>query len=391
MKSARLWSFSLAAALVLLLRTLASEAACHPCSKIVLPVVLNLTGPQAFSGHLIRAGAEIAVAQINSQGGVDHVQIEINVFDAESSPARAVSLVAKLTTMQPKPGVIFVALSTAQVLAMDQQLQQLRVPAVVELARGNSVTTGGNPWMFRLSLKGELEARTFEAYVERLGIKHASLLFADATLWRENTMAFQEMLKRKGVEVKVPEVVSVDTTDLRAPLSRIRSDGADTLFASVLDRQLPELLGRAREVNLKSRIVVIGAEVQPGAVRGIKGIAPGSTYFTVSAGWMSEDVEPTDKVGKAFFEEWKKRGFAPQDAAQGSRGYDGVSTIVEAIRVSGRWDPVRMREGLWKVNFVGIGGPIKFERDGPSGRESGQRQPSLRVIEIRDGKERLLQ
>ena len=39
-----------------------------------------------------------------------------------------------------------------------------------------------------------------------------------------------------------------------------------------------------------------------------------------------------------------------------------------------------------KVSFTGVNGPIKFEKDGPAGKESGQSKPSIFVVQVRDGK-----
>ena len=34
----------------------------------------------------------------------------------------------------------------------------------------------------------------------------------------------------------------------------------------------------------------------------------------------------------------------------------------------------------------GLNGPIKFEKDGPAGKESGQCKPSIFIVQIKDGK-----
>jgi branched-chain amino acid transport system substrate-binding protein len=33
-----------------------------------------------------------------------------------------------------------------------------------------------------------------------------------------------------------------------------------------------------------------------------------------------------------------------------------------------------------------VNGPIKFDKDGPPGKESGQSRPSIFIVQIRDGK-----
>jgi branched-chain amino acid transport system substrate-binding protein len=35
---------------------------------------------------------------------------------------------------------------------------------------------------------------------------------------------------------------------------------------------------------------------------------------------------------------------------------------------------------------MGVNGPIKFAKEGPAGKESGQSQPSIFVVQIKEGK-----
>jgi branched-chain amino acid transport system substrate-binding protein len=63
-----------------------------------------------------------------------------------------------------------------------------------------------------------------------------------------------------------------------------------------------------------------------------------------------------------------------------------VLTAVEAIRIAGKPDPKAVREALWKVSVMGVNGPIKFEKDGPAGKESGQSKPSIFIVQVKDGK-----
>jgi branched-chain amino acid transport system substrate-binding protein len=35
---------------------------------------------------------------------------------------------------------------------------------------------------------------------------------------------------------------------------------------------------------------------------------------------------------------------------------------------------------------MGVNGPIKFEKEGPAGKESGQNRPSIFVVQIKGGK-----
>jgi branched-chain amino acid transport system substrate-binding protein len=95
---------------------------------------------------------------------------------------------------------------------------------------------------------------------------------------------------------------------------------------------------------------------------------------------------PDGRLAKAFVDEWTKRGNPFEGLTEGFRGHDGIATIVEAVKLAGRDEPKAIQEALWKVSITGVNGPIKFEKDGPAGKESGQSKPSIFIVQVRDGK-----
>jgi branched-chain amino acid transport system substrate-binding protein len=95
---------------------------------------------------------------------------------------------------------------------------------------------------------------------------------------------------------------------------------------------------------------------------------------------------PDPKLAKAFVDEWGKRGHPFEGLTEGFRGHDGIATIAEAVKIAGKDEPKAIQAALWKVSLTGVNGPIKFEKDGAPGKESGQSKPSIFVVQIKDGK-----
>jgi len=54
--------------------------------------------------------------------------------------------------------------------------------------------------------------------------------------------------------------------------------------------------------------------------------------------------------------------------------------------VAGKAEPKAVQAALWQVSVMGLNGPIKFEKDGPAGKESGQSKPSIFIVQVKDGK-----
>jgi branched-chain amino acid transport system substrate-binding protein len=91
-------------------------------------------------------------------------------------------------------------------------------------------------------------------------------------------------------------------------------------------------------------------------------------------------------VAKRYMAAWKKRGYEPGGLTEGFRGYDGIYTIVEAIKKAGKADPAAIKEALWKITVHGVYGDISFKKQGPAGAESGQNTPTVYLVEIKNGK-----
>jgi branched-chain amino acid transport system substrate-binding protein len=101
--------------------------------------------------------------------------------------------------------------------------------------------------------------------------------------------------------------------------------------------------------------------------------------------WFPEAVKNPD-LAKKFVSEWNARKYNVGGLTEGFRGWDGVTTIVEAIRAAGKADPAAIQKALWNVKVKGINGDIAFIKQGPAGQESAQNVPSVYLVKIENGK-----
>ena len=84
--------------------------------------------------------------------------------------------------------------------------------------------------------------------------------------------------------------------------------------------------------------------------------------------------------------EWNARKHHVGGLTEGFRGYDGIMTIVAAIKAAGKAEPAAIQQALWGVKVKGINGDIAFNKEGPKGKESGQSVPAVYVVKIERGK-----
>lgn len=352
---------------------------------IKIGVTEPLTGAFAASGNYVVQGARIAEDEINAKGGVLGKKIQLIVEDNKSNPTEAVNTVEKLIVKDKVP-VIMGAWSSTLTLAVMPKMMEYKVPLLVETSSSGKITTSGNPYVFRISPTSAMEAVAFKELLPKLKIKKADFLNTNNDFGIGSAAEYSKMLKENGVEIGVLETMDPKATDFSAQLTRIKASGGDALFVTTAVEQNTLILKQAKELGLNTRIITTGGSNSPDQLITQAGEAANGSYHTVFFPPWFPDLAKNPEVAKRYMAEWKKRGHEPGGLTEGFRGYDGIFTIVEAIKLAGKAEPAAIKDALWKTTVHGVYGDISFAKQGPAGSESGQNTPTVFLVKIEDGK-----
>ncbi|MCL4765046.1 MAG: ABC transporter substrate-binding protein [Hyphomicrobiaceae bacterium] len=362
---------------------LAGQASAQDTIRI--GVTQPLTGAFAASGNYVAQGAKLAEEEINKAGGVLGKKIELIVEDNKSNPTEAVATAEKLIVKDKVP-VMMGAWSSTLTLAVMPKLEEYGVPMLVETSSSGKITTSGNPYVFRISPTSEMEAKAFEPLVKALGIKKADFLATNNDFGLGASKEFSEMLKKAGVQVGVMETMDPKATDFSAQLAKIKASGSDTLFVTTAVEQITLVLKQAKDQQLTARIITTGGSNSPDQLIQQAGdAANGSFHLVFFTPWFPEAVKNPD-IAKRFVALWNEKKHHVGGLTEGFRGWDGIHTIVAAIKAAGKAEADAVRKALWDVKVKGINGDIAFIKQGPAGKESAQNVPSVYLVKIEGGK-----
>lgn len=344
-----------------------------------------LTGPFAASGTYVVNGAKIAADEINAKGGLLGKKIELVIEDNKSNPTEAAAVAEKLITADKVP-VIMGAWGSSLTLAVMPKLMEYKVPMVVETSSSGKITTSGNPYIFRISPPSSVEAAAFKPILPKLSIKKADFLVINNDWGRGAAEDFGKVLKAENIKVGLVETMDQAAQDMSAQLSKIKASDSDTIMVTTAVEQLTLVLKQATALGIKKQIVTTGGSQNPDQLIEQAGLAANGTFhLTTFAPWYPDET-PNSPVTKYFLGEWKKRGFNFAGATESFRGYDGIRTIAAAIEKAGKAEPEAIAAALWQTELLGLNGKIKFEKQGPSGKESGQSMPNVYLIKIDNAK-----
>lgn len=372
----------LLATIALLSAGVAGQAAAQ---TIKIGVNEPLTGPFAASGTYVVNGAKIAADEINSKGGILGKKIELVIEDNKSNPTEAAAVAEKLITADKVP-VIMGAWGSSLTLAVMPKLMEYKVPMVVETSSSGKITTTGNPYIFRISPPSSVEAAAFKTILPKLSIKKADFLVINNDWGRGAAEDFGKVLKADNIQVGLVETMDQSAQDMSAQLSKIKATDSDTIMVTTAVEQLTLVLKQATALGIKKQIVTTGGSQNPDQLIDQAGVAANGTFhLTTFAPWYPDET-PNPPATKYFLGEWKKRGFNFAGATESFRGYDGIRTIAAAIEKAGKAEPEAIASALWQTELLGLNGKIKFEKQGPSGKESGQSMPNVYLIKIDNSK-----
>ncbi len=344
-----------------------------------------MTGAFAASGTYVVNGAKIAADEINAKGGILGKQIELVIEDNKSNPTEAAAVAEKLITRDKVP-VMMGAWGSSLTLAVMPKLMEYETPMVVETSSSGKITTSGNPFIFRISPPSAIEAVAFKGIVDKLNLKKADFLVINNDWGRGTAEDFGMMFKEKGIVVGLVETMDQGAQDMSAQLSKIKGSDSETLIVTTAVDQLTLIFKQATALGLKKRIITTGGSQNPDQIIAQAGAAAnGTMHLTTFLPWFPEKT-PNPKATEYFISEWRKRGFDFAGCTESFRGYDGIRTAAAAIEKAGRAEPAAIKAAMWSIDVKGLNGDIVFKKSGPEGKESGQSQPNVYLIEINDGK-----
>lgn len=343
-----------------------------------------LTGVVAASGTMVTAGTKIAAEEINAKGGVLGKKIQLIIEDNKSNPTEAASVAEKLITRDKVPAMIG-AWSSTYTLAVMPKLMEYKVPMIVETSSADKITTSGNPYIFRISPTNSAEAKSFVRFIKDLGIKKADFLVVNNDWGLGAAHEFGKVLKENGVTVNRTLNMDAAAQDLSAQLSSLKGSDADTLFVTTSVEQMTLLMKQAQALGMKRRVVTTGGTLPDQLIAQAGTAANDSYHDAMFAPWFP-DTAADPAAAREFIAAWTKAGLPSSGMPEGTRGYDAVKVLAKAIEKAGAADSEKIRAALWEISYAGLTGNIKFEKVGPSGKESGQSPATTHLVKIENGK-----
>src|SRR5256885_11174860 len=345
-------------AVVLALLLLAAAVVVLPApapaaDDVKIALVAPLSGRWARQGQLKKMGAEMAIEEINGQGGIKALggaKIVLREADAGDSVEKAVSAAQRVLTREKISAGIGSWLSSFT-LGVTEVAERLQVPWL-SLSYADSITERGFKYTFQTSPVSSLQAEQALDLVTDLAKKNNRPI-KKAAIVGDNTAATvfffkplrEKLLAAKGIELVVDEVWTPPLADATAIAQKLRATQPDIVFYGAMNfPDSIQVLQKVKEFGVKSPIQGVGAWlVTPEYVKTLGKEMLDSIQTVVAA----HPVKGQEELVKKFVQRTGEP-FMTQDPLC---TYAHVWLIKEAIEQAKSADPKAIRDALAKIDI----------------------------------------
>ncbi len=364
----------LASILVLTMIVLAGcggSGSANNSSKIYIASANPMTGDSAQFGDMKVKAIQLAIDEVNKQGGIDGKQVELIVGDDTGNPKEAPNVAQKFAADNRILAVIG-HWNSSCTLAARGIYESVQMPVITDSVN-KAITDGTTPHLFRISLTDTTQANNLAQYAyDKLGKRKAAILFTANDFGTGLKNDFTEEFTRLGGQVVASETYfEGQSKDFSPQLTKIKGQKPDVLFVPGYYVETALIAQQAKSLGLD--VPMIGTEgISSEELVKLGGSAVEGIKF---AAFFHPDVEfpGTKEFVEAFRAKYNKE---PDNYT--ALAYDSAKLILEGMKKNGA-----TREGITKYlnevkDFPGVAGPISFENNDVT--------RGVLILTVKDGK-----
>lgn len=350
--------------------------ACQNSSKssdtIYIASANPMTGDSAQFGDMKVKAIQLALDQVNANGGIDGKKMELVVGDDTGNPKEAPNVAQKFASDDRILAVIG-HWNSSCTLAARGIYNTAGIPVITDSVN-KAVTDGSTPTMFRISLTDTQQANLLADYAyNTMGARNAAVMYTANDFGKGLDNDFtKEFTKLGGTVVASETYFEGQSKDFSPQLTKIKAKNPDLLFVAGYYVETA-LIAQQRE-SLGMNVPMLGTDgITSDELIKLGGASVEGITF---AGFFHPDVKfkGTDEFVTAF-----RKAYDKDPDTYAALAYDSANMIIEAIKQNGA-----TRDGILKYlksekDFEGVAGPVSFDDKGACTR-------NVIILTVQDGK-----
>jgi len=328
--------------------------------------VTVLTGDYAWIGEGEKEGVDLAVEEINANGGINGRRLAIVREDDKMDPALSVTSINKLISVDKVQAVIGM-MSSGGTLAAAPIVEKNKVVLISPLATSTKISGAGD-YVFRIYANDAQEGEKLVQSAKEMGKTDAAIICMNNDFGSDMAMVISKNAEENGLAIVALENYSWDATDFRTQLAKIAEKKPDVIFLAGYTKDMSLVLKQDSEMGIKAQFMAPDTFDDPAILAAAGKAAEGTVY-----------VFPKDSAPEGFKAAFKTR-YGKDPYIVNELGYDALKLLALAIQKGGN-DGTAIKNELYKIrDYAGTTGTVTIDSNG----DAINRPMMLKIV--KDGK-----
>jgi branched-chain amino acid transport system substrate-binding protein len=293
-----------------------------------------LTGGSSSIGVPMRNSVELAIAEINSEGGINGRPLVLVQRDDEGKNELGVQIARELIEKEHVVAMMGYT-NTGVALASQRFFQEASIPVLTFGPTGTIITQQFQPpeydrnYIFRVSVNDSIQSEMIAAEaIDRAKFTKVAI-FADTTNYGQLGRAdLEAALARRGVTAVAVEKFNIGDVDMTAQILRAKVAGAQALLTYGIGPELAQIANGMAKLNWK--VPMIGSWTLSYA-NFIDNAGANGDGARMPQSFVEDASTPKRK---AYLDAYSKAYGRNTMPSAGAQAFDGVHLLAAALRQS---------------------------------------------------------
>ncbi len=349
---------------------------------IKIGALFAVTGPNSLLGAPEDKTARMIVDDINKNGGINGMKVELIVKDTGSKPENALSFAKQLIEEENVIAIIGPS-GSGETMAIKDLCQQAQMP-LLSCAAADSIVTPLAKYVFKTPQNTSMVVEWVYKTMKKKGISKIGVVTSNTGFGKDGKANLDKLAAANGITIVIAEEYDKDATDLSALMTKVNAAGIQAVVNWSVEPAQSIVPKNMRQLNMKMPLFLSHGF---GNIQYVQAAGEAAEGIIFPCGRLLvandlPDSNPQKKLLKKYSSDYKKL-YNEDPSTFGGHAYDALLILKTAIEAAKSTDKDKIVDAIENIkNLSGTAGIFNFSKED----HNGLTIDALEMLTIKNGK-----